>query len=61
MALIEMSLKELEYERLKDVLIELKSLAKNVYLYEDSLLDTPREIAKHDKQEIIDILLALEI
>lgn len=61
MAVIEMSLKELEYERLKDVLIELKSLAKNVYLYEDSLLDTPREIAKHDKQEIIDILLALEI
>lgn len=58
---IKIDMKELEYERLKDVLTELKYLAKNVYLYEDSLLDTPREIAEHNKQEIIDILLALEI
>lgn len=61
MAVIEMSVKELEYERLKAVLENLKGLAESVDAYEDDIFEDYRQIARCDMQEIIDILLALEL
>lgn len=61
MAVIEMSVKELEYERLKAVLENLKGLAESVDRYEDDIFEDYRQIARYDMQEIIDILLNLEI
>lgn len=56
-----MSVKELEYERLKAVLENLKGLAESVDAYEDDIIDDYRYMAIHDNREIIDILLALEL
>lgn len=61
MAVIEMSMKEIEYERLKAVLEDLKGLAESVDAYEDDIFEDYRQIARHDMQEIIDTLLALEL
>lgn len=61
MAVIEMSIKEMEYERLKAVLENLKDLAECVDAYEDDIFEDYRQMARHDMQEIIDILLALEL
>ena len=61
MAVIEMSIKEMEYERLKAVLENLKGLAESVDAYEYDIFEDYRQIARHDMQEIIDTLLALEL
>ena len=61
MAAIKLSTKELEYERLKVILEQLKGLAESVDAYEDDIFEDYRQIARHDMQEIIDILLELEI
>lgn len=61
MAAIKLSTKELEYERLKVILEKLKGLAESVDAYEDDIFEDYRQIARHDMQEIIDILLELEI
>ena len=61
MAVIEMSIKELEYERLKNILIELKESAKCIDEYEDSVYADYRNLAESYKRDIIDTLLALEI
>ena len=61
MAVIEMSIKEMEYERLKAVLENLKGLAESVDRYEDDIFEDYRQIARSDMQEIIDTLLELEI
>lgn len=60
MAVIEMSIKEMEYERLKAVLENLKGLAESVDRYEDDIFEDYRQIARSDMREIIDTLLALE-
>ena len=61
MAAIEISIKELEYERLKTILENLKDLAESVDAYEDDIFEDYRQIARYNMQEIIDTLLALEI
>lgn len=61
MTVVEMSVKEMEYERLKAVLENLKDLAGCVDAYEDDIFEDYRQMARHDMQEIIDILLALEL
>lgn len=60
MAAIEMSIKEMEYERLKAVLENLKGLAESVDDYEDDFFESYRQVARSDMREIIDTLLALE-
>ena len=61
MSAIKIPLKELEYERLKAVLTELKDLAQTVEDYEDSVYADYRNMAESCNREIIDILLELEI
>ena len=61
MAVIEMSIKEMEYERLKAVLEDLKETAKCVDEYEDSVFADYRNLAESYTREIIDTLLALEL
>lgn len=61
MAVIEMSLKELEYERLKSVLENLKGLAEIVDDYEDDFFESCRQVARNSMREMVDILLALEL
>ena len=50
-----------EYERLKAILTELRYMAKNVYLKKNSVFEDYRDMAEHDMNEIIEILLALEL
>ena len=61
MAVIEMSIKEIEYERLKAVLEDLKESARYIDEYEDSIYADYRNMAESYKREIIDTLLALEL
>lgn len=61
MAVIEMSIKEMEYERLKAILEDLKETAKCVDEYEDSVFADYRNLAENYTREIIDTLLALEL
>lgn len=61
MAVIEMSMKEIEYERLKEVLKDLKESAKCVDEYENSVYAEYRILAEIYKTEIINTLLILEI
>ena len=56
-----MSIKEMEYERLKAVLEDLKETAKCVDEYEDSVFADYRNLAESYTREIIDTLLALEL
>ena len=58
METVKMSAKELEY---KKTLENLKALAKSVDAYEYDIFEDYRQIARHDMQEIIDILLELEL
>lgn len=57
---IKLSMKEIEYERLKTVLEELKETAECVDRYEDSVFEDYRSLAESCKREIIDTLLMLE-
>lgn len=57
----EMSLKELDYIQLKNILIELKESARRVYLYEDSMIEEYRSMAEYHKNEIVDTLLSLDL
>lgn len=61
MAVIEISVKELEYERLKSVLEDLKEAAKCVDKYEDSVYADYCNLAESYTREIIDTLLELEL
>lgn len=61
MAVIEMSMKEIEYERLKAVLEDLKGTAECIDEYEDSIYEDYRNLAESYKREIIDTLLRLEL
>lgn len=61
MAVVEMSIKELEYERLKAVLEDLKGTAECVDEYENSIYADYRCLAESYKREIIDTLLSLEL
>ena len=61
MAVIEMSIKELEYERLKAVLKDLKETAECIDKYENSVYADYRNMAESYTREIIDTLLALEL
>lgn len=61
MSAIKIPLKDLEYERLKAVLTELKDLAQTVEDYENSVYADYRNMAESYNREIIDILLELEI
>lgn len=58
---MEISLKELEYERLKSTLKYLKELAESIEDNEDSVFADERGVAEHDMREIIDTLLNLEL
>lgn len=61
MSAIKIPLKDLEYERLKAVLTELKDLANSADIYEYSVYEDYRNLAESCKREIVDILLELEI
>lgn len=61
MAVIKLSMKEIEYERLKAVLEDLKEAARCVDEYEDSVYADYRNLAESYTREIIDTLLALEL
>ena len=61
MAVIKISMKEIEYERLKTILLDLKESAKYIDEYEDSVYGDYRNLAERYKREIIDTLLALEL
>lgn len=58
---VKFDMKEVEYERLKNVLTELKDLAKAADSYEDSIFSDYQGLAESYKRDIIDILLELEI
>lgn len=58
---MELSMKEIEYERLKKALEYLKGLAETVENYEDSVYADYRNMAEHDMREIIDTLINLEL
>lgn len=58
---IKISIKELEYERLKNILIELQEYAKYVDIYEDSCIDDYRNMAEVYKRDILDTLIELEL
>ena len=58
---IEINMEKVEYERLKSILKYLKGLAQSVDADIDSVIEDYRNMAEHDMQEIIDILLELEI
>ena len=61
MSVIEMSMKEMEYERLKAVLEDLKESAECIDKYENSVYEDYRSLAESLKREIIDTLLELEL
>lgn len=61
MAVIEMSMKEIEYERLKAVLEDLKRMAECIDEYEYSIYEDYRNLAESYKIKIIDTLLRLEL
>lgn len=61
MAVMKLSMKEIEYERLKAVLEELKGMAECIDEYEDSIYADYRNLAESYKREIIDTLLRLEL
>lgn len=58
---IKIDMQKIEYERLRSVLQYLKGLAQNVDADIDSVIEDYRNMAEHDMQEIIDVLLELEI
>ena len=58
---VTISLKEMEYERLKAILENLKELAQTVEDCEDSVIADYRYTAESAKREIIDTLLELKL
>lgn len=58
---VTISLKEMEYERLKAVLENLKELAETVEENEDSVIEDYRNVAESAKREIVDTLLELKL
>jgi hypothetical protein len=58
---VTISIKEMEYERLKAVLENLKGLAETVEENEDSVIADYRYIAEDAKRDIINTLLELNL
>lgn len=59
--MIEISMKDIEYDRLKAVLTDLKESAMYVDAYEDSVFEDYRYSSEREIRYILDTLLNLEL